>query len=93
MDFASAATEVDRCISSGLLVDQEARLHKQALVKLVEEAASNAVLTVCYNLMKMTHETTNLPILKRMVAKCSHSTVVLPLSKTVTCHQIGLQYS
>jgi hypothetical protein len=48
MDFASAAAEIDRCISSGLLVGHEAMFHKQALVKLLEGAASNAVLTVCY---------------------------------------------
>jgi hypothetical protein len=48
MDFASAAAEVDRCISRGLLAGQEATLHKQNLVKLVEGAASNTVITVCY---------------------------------------------
>ena len=53
MDFASAAAELDRCISGGLLAGQEAMIYKQALVKLVEGAASDAVLTVCYILMSM----------------------------------------
>jgi hypothetical protein len=47
MDFASAAAEIDRCISRGLLAEQEATLHKQNLVELVDGAASNTVITVC----------------------------------------------
>jgi hypothetical protein len=56
MHFLSVAAEIDRCISSGLLVGQEAILHKQALVKLLEGAASNAVLTVGYILIEQ-HQT------------------------------------